>query len=197
MGRTEVHLPLGGVFHRQPQGGLVGSIIRRSGTATNIASSFVFHSLIAPAIRFINDDAYTQAKDDSFRLSERLAFQFSTPGSAGPLGLVAVGLWSALLLNGLWRLVTLDHHLRFRLVLGALLVFELSLHMVYGEETFTYSLNFIPLLIAVAALGALSPGRPVVLVLAGLLALCAGINNWQQFQAGDGVGDALHAATRR
>lgn len=154
----------------------------QSGDMQNIASSFVFHSLIAPAIRFIDDDGYIQFGDDSFRLSQRLAFQFSSPGSAGPLGLVAVCLWSALLMNGLWRLVTLDRQLRFRLVLAALLVFELSLHMVYGEETFTYALNFIPLLIAVAALGALSPGRSVVLVLAGLLALCAGINNWQQFR---------------
>ncbi len=161
----------------------------QSGDKKNIASSFAFHTLIAPAIRFIDDDGYIQSGDDSFRLSQRLAFQFSSPGSAGPLGLVAVCLWSALLMNGLWRLVTLDRQLRFRLVLAALLVFELSLHMVYGEETFTYGLNFIPLLIALAALGALSPGRPVVLVLAGLLALCAGINNWQQFR------QAVEAAT--
>lgn len=154
----------------------------QAGGKANVASSFVFHSLIAPGVQFIKDDAYTQAKNDAFRLSERLTFQFSGPGSAGPLGLLAVGLWSALLLNGLWRLITLDRHVRFRLVLGLLLVFELALHMLYGEETFTYSLNFIPLLIAVAALGVLSPGRPAVLVLAGLLALCAGINNWQQFR---------------
>lgn len=154
----------------------------QSGDMQNIASSFVFHTLVAPAIRFIDDDGYIQFGDDSFRLSQRLAFQFSTPGSAGPLGLFAVCLWSALLLNGLWKLVTLDRQLRFRLVLAALLLFELSLHLVYGEETFTYSLNFVPLLITLAALGTLSPGRPVVLVLAGLLALCAGINNWQQFR---------------
>ena len=156
----------------------------QSGTAQNIASSFVFHTVIAPAVRFIDDDGYIQFGDDSFRLSQRLAFQFSAPGSAGPLGLLAVGLWSALLLNGLWRLVTMDEHLRFRLVLSALLAFELCLHMVYGEETFTYSLNFMPLLLAVAALGATGAGRRgrVVVVLAGLLTLCAGVNNWQQFQ---------------
>ncbi len=154
----------------------------QSGQASNIASSFAFHTFIAPAIRFIDDDGYIQVGDDSVRLAQRLAFQFSTPGSAGPLGLIAVCLWSALLLNGLWRLVTMDRQLRFRLVLATLLLFELSLHMVYGEETFTYSLNFTPLLIALAALGTLSPGRPAVLVLAGLLALCAGINNWQQFR---------------
>ncbi len=162
----------------------------QAGTAINVASSFVFHSLIAPAVRFIKDDAYTQINDDSFRLSERLTFQFSGPGSTGPLGVAAVGIWSALLLNGLWRLTTMNGHLRFRVVLGLLLVFELALHMLYGEETFAYSLNFIPLLIAVAALGATSPGRPLVLALAALLALCAGINNWQQFR------EALESATQ-
>ena len=156
----------------------------QSGAAQNIASSFVFHTVIAPAVRFIDDDGYIQFGEDSFRLAQRLAFQFSSPGSAGPLGLLAVALWSLLLLNGLWRLVTMGEHLRFRLVLSALLAFEFCLHQVYGEETFTYSLNFIPLLLAVAALGAVGSGRRVRVVvgLAGLLALCAGINNWQQFQ---------------
>ena len=155
----------------------------QSGGVSNVASSMIFHSLVAPAVRFMKDDGYMQARSDSFRLSERLTFQFSSPGSAGPLGLLAVGLWSALLVNGLWRLVTLDHHLRFRLVLVGLLAFEGLLHMLYGEETFVYSLNFVPLLLAVAALGAISPGRRVVVALTAVLALCAGLNNWEQFQA--------------
>ena len=152
----------------------------QAGGPFQVASSFVFHSVIAPAVRLIQDDAYTQGEEDTFRLSERLTFQFATPGSAGPLGLLAVGLWSALLLNGCWRLVTLDRHGRFRMVLGLLLVFELALHLLYGEETFTYSLHFIPLLVALAALGAISPGRVGVLVLAVALTVCTGVNNWQQ-----------------
>ncbi len=167
----------------------------QAGGKQNIVSAFAFHTLVAPAIRFIDDDGFILFGDDSFRLSQRLSFQFSAPGSAGPLGLIAVGLWSVLLLNGLWRMVTLDRQLRFRLVLAAMLLFEFSLHMVYGEETFTYSLNFIPLLLAVAALGALSPGRPLVLVAAGLLALCAGLNNWHQFQ--DARAQATHFTPQR
>ncbi len=162
----------------------------QAGGMTRVASSILFHTLVAPDVRFMKDDAYTQAKSDSFRLSERLTFQFSSPGSAGPLGLLAVGLWSALLLNGAWRLLTLDHHLRFRLVLASLLGFETLLHLLYGEETFVYSLNFLPLLLAVAALGAISPGRRVVVGLVGALVVCAGMNNWQQFQA------AMHSATQ-
>ena len=162
----------------------------QAGGITNVASSIVFHSLVAPTVRFLKDDAYAQANADAFRLSERLTFQFSTPGSGGPLGLVAVILWSGLLLNGLWRLVTLDHHLRFRLVLGSMLAFEVLLHMLYGEETFVYSLNFMPLLLAVAACGALAPGRRIVTGVAAVLVVCVALNNWQQFQA------ATHTATQ-
>ncbi len=154
----------------------------QAGGIINVASSIVFHSLVAPAVRFLKDDAYAQTNADAFRLSERLTFQFSAPGSAGPLGLVAVGLWSALLLNGFWRMMTMDHHLRFRLVLGSMLAFEVLLHMLYGEETFVYSLNFMPLLLAVAACGALAPGRRIVMGMAAVLVLCVALNNWQQFQ---------------
>ena len=167
----------------------------QSGQLQHIASSFALHTLIAPAVRLMDDDGYIQYGDDSFRLSQRLAFQFSMPGSGGPIGLAAVGLWSALLLIGLWNLVTLDRQWRFRAVLAAMLLFELSLHMVYGEETFTYSMNFLPLLIAVTAFGTLGRRRPWVLVLAGTLTLCAGLNNWQQFR--ESVDLATHFTPQR
>jgi hypothetical protein len=167
----------------------------QSGTLQNRAVSFTFHTLVAPAIRLIDDDGYLQVGEDSFRLSQRLGFQFSAPGSAGPLGVIAVCLWSALLLNGLRRLVTLDWHLRFRLVLAALLSFQLALHLVYGEETFTYSLNFLPLLLTLAAMGTLGPSRPLVLVLAAALTVIAGLNNWQQFQ--QAVASATHFTPQR
>ncbi|MDR4472322.1 MAG: hypothetical protein MRJ92_06630 [Nitrospira sp.] len=156
----------------------------------NSATSFVFHSLVAPPVRLIKDDAYAQAKADAFCLTDRLTFQFSAPGSAGWLGGVAVVLWSALLLNGLWRLLTSDRQLRFRLVLGGVLLFEFLLHLLYGEETFVYSLNFLPLLLAVAALGVVGPGRYFVVTLTALLLCCVALNNWQQFQA------AAHSATQ-
>ena len=79
--------------------------------------------------------------------------------------------------------------MRFRLVLGGLLLFEFVLHLLYGEETFVYSLNFLPLLLAVAAFGAVGPGRRIVLSLTALLLCCVAFNNWQQFQA------AAHSAT--
>ena len=144
----------------------------QAGNTTNVASSFVFHSLIAPAVRFIKDDAYTQVNDDSFRLSERLTFQFSGPGSAGPLGVHCRRHMVCAASQWIMAIVDPDWSCSVSAGAGAVARFELALHMLYGEETFTYSLNFVPLLIAVAALGALSPGRPLVLGLASSLS-CA------------------------
>ncbi len=167
----------------------------QSGQMQHIAASFGLHTLVAPAVRLMDDDGYIQHGDDSFRLSQRLAFQFSAPGSGGLLGLTAVGLWAALLLMGVWSLMTVNRQWRFRVVLTAMLLFEFSLHMVYGEETFTYSMNFLPLLIAVTAFGTLGRRRPWVLVLAGALTLCAGLNNWQQFR--ESVELATHFTPQR
>lgn len=167
----------------------------QSGQVQHIAASFALHTLVAPAVRLMDDDGYIQYGDDSFRLSQRLAFQFSTPGSGSPLGLAAVGLWSALLLTGIWSVFSVKQQWRFRAVLTAMLLFELSLHMVYGEETFTYSMNFLPLLIAVTAFGTLGRRRPWVLVLAGMFTLCAGLNNWQQFR--ESVELATHFTPQR
>ncbi len=151
------------------------------GGVQHVVQSFFFHSLVAPEIKFIDDDGYVLVGDDSFRLSQRLTFQFSPPGSAGPMGIIAVASWALLLLIGGWRMVAEKRLARFRIVLGLLLAFELSLHLVYGEETFVHSLHYSPLLICVASLGAFGPGRPFVLVLGGLFLISGAANNWQQF----------------
>jgi hypothetical protein len=52
-----------------------------------------------------------------------------------------------------------------------------ALYLVYGEETFLYALNFVPLLILAASLATLSRWRSLVLAVAGLLLPCAAWNN--------------------
>jgi hypothetical protein len=152
----------------------------------DVAQSFFFHSLVAPEIKFIDDDGYVLIGEDSFRLSQRLTFQFSPPGSAGPMGMVAVVSWGILMALGVWRLVSESRLVRFRFVLGLLIAFQLSLHLVYGEETFVHSLHYTPLLIGLASLGTFGPGRPFVLALGCVLFISGAVNNWQQFrQASD------------
>jgi hypothetical protein len=89
--------------------------------------------------------------------------------------------WVALLGLGLWALFSIGQHRRLRIVLGLTLLGLLAQHMVFGEETFLYSIHFAPLLVILAALSTLTRARPVALVLTRALVLSAGINNNLQF----------------
>jgi hypothetical protein len=111
-----------------------------------------------------------------------LVTQTSTPGSGSIWGLVAVGLWTALLGLGLWGFFATKKYFKLRLVLGLFLLGQLFLHILYGSETFLYALHFIPLLITLATFSLLTPARLVALGLAGALIVCAGINNGLQFK---------------
>ena len=71
------------------------------------------------------------------------------------LGIVGVILWSLLLGLGLWALLSTKRPRRSVWRLASLLG-QLGLHTLYGDETFLYSLHFLPLLITVAALSTLT-----------------------------------------
>jgi hypothetical protein len=57
------------------------------------------------------------------------------------------------------------------------LLFQLALHSVFGRETFLYGPHILPLLLVVAAFGALTRLRYVVFALAALLLVSSGVNN--------------------
>ena len=86
-------------------------------------------------------------------------------------------IWTVLLALGLTFLVRSGHAPSLRLVLGGTLVGQLALHTVHGEEAFLYSLHWLPLLILLAGLATLGPARRMVLVLSGLLVVCAGTSD--------------------
>ena len=71
---------------------------------------------------------------------------------------------------------------RFGIVLGLTALWHLALHLVYGgEETFLYSLHWLPLLVVIAAFGTMTRARAVARVLAAALVACATVNNQRQF----------------
>lgn len=152
-----------------------------SGSPLQIIGSFVFHSMIMPNVQVVKDDRGMEHVDGAFvHLGRRLVTQQSQPGSGSELGLPAVILWAALLGLGLWALFMLKVHLKLRLVLGLTLLGQLALHLVYGEETFLYSLHFGPLLVIMAALSTLTRARSVSLALVMALIVMSGMNNWRQ-----------------
>jgi hypothetical protein len=56
---------------------------------------------------------------------------------------------------------------------------EVSLHLLYGTETFLYALNLVPMLIVIAACGTRTRARGVVILLALTVLVCGGISNAQ------------------
>jgi len=145
----------------------------RSGGSAAITRSFVWHSMVMPAVDVV----------DTKKQPLRMVTQPSPPGSGTPWGRAAVWLWSALLGLGVWAAwARRKRNAPLRRVLGLVLLGQLILHLLYGEETFLYSLHWLPLLVILAAFSALTRLRPVALTLATALLVCAGVNNFWQFE---------------
>lgn len=155
-----------------------------SGGPLTSARAFLFHSIVLPEIQVKNPD-WDWLKWKNLRV------QHSRPGSGSPVGVAAILVWSALLLMGAWAFRHVNGLNAFRIVLVGTLLSQLALHTLFGRETFLYSLHFAPLLIVVAALGALTKYRRVTFALGVLLLPLAVFNNASQFsRAMDVVQDA-------
>jgi len=106
-----------------------------------------------------------------------LSFQHAGLGSLHFLRLAALICWACLLGFAVWALVRLPQHPRFRSTLALSIAGQLVLHLAYGNETFLYALDWMPLLIAAAALATLTRWRKLVLVIATVFAITAGMHN--------------------
>jgi hypothetical protein len=112
-----------------------------------------------------------------------LSFQHTALGQIGALKVLAIGSWLCLLCAAAWALVRLPQLPRFRAMLALSIAGQVTLHLVYGNETFLYALDWMPLFVTAAALASLTRGRWIVLTLAAIFAVTAGIHNAQQLQA--------------
>lgn len=138
-----------------------------------VTRTFFSHSMVAPELKVngLNQHAWPL-----------LSFQSSYLGSTGLVGLVASLLWFAILGIGSWAFFTHKLPAAFKLTLGLTLLGQFGLHSLYGEETFLYTLNFIPLLILLGAIATLTPLRKVVLIVSMLLIPLLIINNVNQLK---------------
>lgn len=103
-------------------------------------------------------------------------------GSATIQGKVATVLWAGLLGLGIGACLISNIPKAYKLTLGLTLLGQIGLHILYGEETFLYSLHFFPLLIGLVAFGFSGNLRPVSIILTLALIPLSMINNWQQFK---------------
>jgi hypothetical protein len=135
---------------------------------------FLFHSIVLPEI----GDAY------GFRLS----VQGMSPGAGSLLSGVGVIIWVLLLAGA--GLAVKDRHRSKTVVVLLLATFgQLLLTLLFGIETFFYSLYFGPILVLVSALGSLTRARPIVVSLATVLVILAAANHVPKFNA---AADRLH-----
>lgn len=145
-----------------------------AGTGVDIARSFVFHSFLVPAPR--QRTRFAVKKEHP-----RLTVQFSRIAEGVPLGYVPALAWVALLALGALSIARDDRG--FAVLLGACVLMQFCLHLVYGEETFLYSLHFLPMLLLIAASGAAGRQRVPVVATAAVLACWAAFNNVHQLIA--------------
>ena len=157
----------------------ISNEIERVGSPLSIGPKAAFRSFLTHAIVMPKFQSIEGHPDKAWHW---MMTQPSQPGSASLWGMVAVGLWLALLGLAIWSLFTLKRQRKIQLVLGLSIAGQLFLYLLYGWETFLYAPHFAPLLIAFAALSTLTQQRVLALLLAVLLISTAGINNILVFQ---------------
>jgi hypothetical protein len=139
-----------------------------------VLSAIFYQTIVMPA---------TQFADFPIR-PDWVKFEVNTlaPASGSSWGAIAVLSWTVLLGLGVWGFFTTKKQPKLRLVLGLTLIAQVLMHSIYGvEETFLYSLHFIPLLLTLAAFGLFTRLRLLSLLLVSILIVSAGMNNRSQF----------------
>ncbi len=142
-----------------------------SNQVTQVIFAFISHTIVMPAIKLV------QIPSSQIVMS----VQQSNPGSGSGLGLVTTAAWFILLIFGVWAgFSTMRDSPIIRLV-GLTTLGQLGLHILFGRETFLYSIHFLPLLLVIAASVTLTRFRVFGLILAGFIIIGASINNNIQF----------------
>jgi hypothetical protein len=114
--------------------------------------------------------------------TEVLTNQRRTLSDHGLAGRIATACWVLLLALGLWGMF-LSWRRPVVLAIAISAAWQVVLHLVYGEVTFLYAINFFPLFLAVAALGALTPAGRAATLAAVLFAGTGAVANLQSFTA--------------
>ncbi len=140
----------------------------------SIARTFLFHGMIAPGLSWLPNFRLPNFPLMSFQASP--LFSGLRPGVYGTL------LWGALLVIGFIAFFHSNEEAELKQVLGVTLLCQLAMHGIYGRETFLYSLNYLPILVAIVAMAGQTRARWVVLTLALLLIPFNVANNKRAFE---------------
>lgn len=133
-----------------------------------VAEKFFLNSVVMPKVQIV-----TTFKGDlvmSVQAAHVEAFSHSG------LDLAALGGWLLLLGLGMWGWKKVSAGEEVRLGILLFLAYQLCLHVVYGEETVSYSIHWLPFLLAVAAQAVRDRGRWSVVAVLGLAAVIGAAN---------------------
>jgi hypothetical protein len=133
---------------------------------------FFLDSMVMPDVLIVAND--TPDLWPKFSVQGALSWHLT------PAGPVALGIWVVLLAAGLWALLTVTSLKRFRTVLALTLAGQLALHLLYGNETFLYVLDFMPTLVLMAALATFTRLRWAVLAAAVLATFTCAYHNYAE-----------------
>ncbi len=97
-----------------------------------------------------------------------------------PLGIIAGAAWLSLLVIGLARGIQRRKE-TFVVAIVLTLLAHTALHLIFGRETFLYSVNVLPLLVLIASFSVEGRTRIPALWLAGILLVAGFANNYKQF----------------
>jgi hypothetical protein len=142
--------------------------------ALSVPKIFFLDTLVMPDVELIaNDHPWLWLK---------LSVQDSLSWKLTHSGAIALVTWIILLGAGAWTALRIRSLRRFRLVLGLGIAGQLLLHMIYGNESYLYALNWLPLLATMAALSTLTRLRWASLAAAIIFILCAASHNYRELE---------------
>ena len=144
-----------------------------SGGPFAILRTFFISSMITPEITMLPN-----FRQPAWPL---MTMQFGRLFSGTGWSYLSTTLWAILLIFGLAALFRLKEFARLRTVLGVTLLYELLLHLLYGRETFLYSMHYLPLMVLCVALACHTRWRRLVLALTVVMTVGNFANNVRQF----------------
>jgi hypothetical protein len=138
-----------------------------TGGPRRILAVMFAHSIVMPPV---------QTREKAGR-GAVLSVQFAALGAGDWPRRVALLAWLALLAIGVRGWLPSLRTSGWAQTVAAVVVAEVTLHLLYGTETFLYSLNLMPALIIIAAHGTRTGARLLVAPLAAVLLVCGGMTN--------------------
>ena len=136
----------------------------------DVGRVFFAHAAVAPRLEVCRNA-------EAGMSPQLLSFQGAAIGSGGALGAIATVVWFVLLGVALYALVRRSDRHSTRLVVGGTLVMQFGIQLLYGGETFLYSMHWWGLLVAILAFAFMGRSGRLARLLAVAFVLLAGTHN--------------------